>query len=198
MKSVLLAFFLLTIAIEVSAQVQLAVGSGISSSINMGDVAPSPLFKSSFTVGNKFRAENDFEFSPMDKYTNAGWFISDGVDILIFLSDSGIFFVGEMDYRHRNGGSWAKDGVKIGGGIGYEDKISQFRFSVKERVISINDDVKYSSYFEFLVRRDHRLKNSNWNLRGEVGWGFFKYLQNDTKRIAFYSNTILGIVYKWP
>jgi len=198
MVIILLSIFLLFIAVQTNAQVQLAAGAGISGSVNMGEIGPSPVFRGTLVTGDKFRFENDFEFSPMDKYTKAGWSVSDGVGVLVFPSDSGLFFIGGADYRHRNGGSWAKDGVRIGGGIGYEKDNSQLRFSVKDKVISLNDNVKYYPYFEFLARGDYPLQNSNWSLRTEAEIGLFKYVQNNIKRTAFYSNAILGLVYKWP
>ena len=198
MKASFRVLIFLLIAIPVQAQVQLSATVGISGSANMGDIGPSPVLKSTLTAGGRLQFENNLEFNPMDKYTKAGWSVSDGVGILVFPSDSGLFFIGGADYRHRNGGSWAKDGVRIGGGVGYEKDNSQLRFSVKDKVISLNDNVKYYPYFEFLARGDYPLQNSNWSLRTEAEIGLFKYVQNNIKRTAFYSNAILGLVYKWP
>lgn len=197
MKVISSFIILLFMAVPAKAQVQLSTGVGMSSSVNMGELGPAPVFKSTLIVGDRFRFENDFEFSTMDKYTKAGWFVSDGVDVLIFPSDSGIFLSGGMDYGHRNGGQWAKDGIRIGGGVGYEKDNSQIRFSVKDKIISLNDNIKYYPYFELLVRGDTPL-NDSWSLRVETEIGSFQYVQNSIKSTAFYSNAIIGLVYKWP
>lgn len=180
-----------------SAQSQIAVDIGISDSINMGEIGPSPIFKNTFTTGDRFRFENGIEFSPMDKYTKAGWIVANQVDFMVFPFGYGFFVLGSADYRHRNGGQWAKDGVRIGAGLGYEKADTQFRFSVKQKVVSLNDNINYSPYFELLLRGDYPLGNSNWGLRAETEAGFFKYIQNSNRRTAFYSNVSIGFVYKW-
>lgn len=197
MKKIIRVLMFLLIAIPAKAQVQLSADVGINNSVNMGEIGPAPVFQSTFTIGDRIRFENNLEFNTMDKYTRAGWSVSDDVEVLIFPSDSGVFFVGGMDYRHRNGGSWAKDGIKIGGGIGYEEAGFQIRFSVKDKIVSLNDNIKYFPYFEIFVREDYSIKNSNWDFRVQAKYGLFKYIQNDIKRTAFYSNAFLGLVYKW-
>lgn len=199
MRIFFLTVILSLVAITARAQVGLSAGVGISGSVNMGEIGPSPVFKSTLTVGERFRLETGFEFSPMDKYTKAGWVVADEVNFLIFPSrSSGFFMSGGVDFRHRNGGSWAKNGVSVEGGVGYEDAGYQLRFSVKDKVVSLNDDIKYFPYFELLARRDYSIRNSGWSLRTEGELGFFKYIQSNIKRTAFYSNVVLGVVYKWP
>lgn len=192
-------YFLFIPSCSVYAQTKLNGSIGLSSSVNMGEIGPAPVFKNTLTVGDRFRFENDLEFSTMDKYTKAGWSVADGIDVLIFPSwGSGFFLSGGADYRHRNGGTWAKDGIRVGGGAGYEKANSQLRFSVKKKVMSLNDNIDYAPYFELLARRDYSLRSSNWSLRTEGKMGFFKYVQNNIKSTAFYSDAILGLAYRWP
>lgn len=197
MRVVPVFVFLLFTTVQANAQVQLSVGGGLTDSTNLGEIGPAPILKSNLTIGDRFRFENDFKFSSMDKYTGAGWFISNGVNFLVSPSGPGLFVVGGMDYTHRNGGQWAKDGIKIGGGIGYQKDNSQIRFSVKDKVVSLNDDVKYYPVFEFLARGETPI-NDSWSLRFETGLGFFQYIQNNFKSTAFYLDTTLGLAYKWP
>ena len=164
----------------------------------MGEIGPAVVYKTTLTMGDRFRFENSFEFNTMDKYTKAGWYVLNGVDFMVFPSDSGFFLVSGVDYRHRNGGVWSKDGIRIGGGAGYEKANFQSRISVWDKVVSLNDNIQYFPYFEFLVRVDYPFKATKWGLRVESELGSFKYIQNQVKRRAFYSNSFLGIVYKWP
>lgn len=192
---------ILTIAIlmplPLAAQTDFAVGVGVASSLNMGEIGPSPVFKSVLGIGDKFKFENNFELSSMDKYTKAGWYLKDGIDILIYPSESNFFIVGGGDFRHRDGGAWIKEGIRVGGGIGYGNRDSQYRFVVKDKIYTRNDNIEYSPYFEFLARGYFPLGSSNWSLMAESELGFFKYIQNDKKRAALYSNTIVGLAYKW-
>jgi len=191
-------YFIFVSTWPVYAQTKLAGTVGVSSSINMGEIGPSPVFKSTFTTGDRYRFENVFEFNSMDKYTRAGWSVANQVDVLIFPFDSGLFILGGADYRHRNGGSWAKDGIRVGAGLGYERDYTQFRFTVKEKVLSLNDNIDYAPYFEFLLRGDYPLGGSRWSLRAETKAEFFKYTQNSIRRTAFYSDAGIGLVYRWP
>ena len=192
----ILAFFLISIPAKAQG---LSGAAGITSSINMGEIGPASIFKSNFTVGDRFRFENDFQFSTMDKYTGDGWFVLDGVGVLIFPSkESGFFIAGGADYRHRNGGLWAKDSIRVGGSIGYEKDNSQMRISVKDKIITFTDAIKYYPYFEFLVRGDYPIQNSKWRLGVETEFGFFGYVEKSNKRNALYVNAVLGLAYKWP
>src|SRR3989344_2689133 len=199
-----LSFLLTTIPAKAQGtkKGEISAGAGIGGSAHMGESGLTPVFKSDFSFGKKLRFENYFEFSVMDKYTKAGWFVYNGVDVLLFPSKSGLFFTGGVDYRHRNGGTWAKDGIRVGGGIGYDTGEVHARFSVKNKIssqvryagTSFADDVQYFPYFESLLRADVPLGSSpNLRLRVEVEAGFFNYIQNNFKRTAFYTNTVFGV-----
>lgn len=197
---VVLTVLIIMMPLPLMAQTQLAVLTGITSSFNMGEIVPAPIFTGTFTVGQRFRLENGYEFSSVDKYTHAGWYLRDYIDILIFPSDSGFFLVGGVDYVRRNGGNWTKDGIKIELGGGYEKQNThhtQYRFYIKKKVMSRNDDVRYSPYFELLARDDYSLGNTHWRLRIEARIGIFRYMQSYRKFTAFYSSVVVGFVYKW-
>lgn len=180
------------------AQGEWSATGGISNSVNMGELGPAPVFNSTISVGDRLRLEDGLEYNLIKKYTHAGWYVKNAVDILVFPSNSHFFVTGGMDYRHRNGGQWAKDGIRIGAGAGYDNGTVHYRFSVKDKVISLNDNIDYCPYYEFLVRGDYPLGNSNWNFRAEALTGLFKYTQNNAKRTAFYTNAGFGFAYKWP
>ncbi len=196
MKSSAIFLFICLIPGLASAQ-ELAGNIGVSGSYNMGELPPAPTFQSTFTIGDRLRLEDGFEFNSMDKYTHAGWYIKDSASMIFFPSDSGFFVVGSADYSHRNGGIWAKDGVSVGFGGGFEKNNTQYRVSIKERIKSWNDNIIYSPFTELMVRGDYPLGQSNWSVRVQSGLGVFKYIQNENKRMAFYVDSTAGLVYKW-
>ncbi len=194
--SILVLIFV--IPLPLYAQAKLGATVGITNSINMGELGPAPIFKGIFSTGGRLRLESVTEFSPIDKYTKAGWYVKNGINILVFPSSSSFFISTGMDYKHRNSGLWAKDGIRIGVGTGYDNGAGHYEFSVKDKIVSLNDDIKYYPYFEFIVRNDYRLVNSKWCFRTEAEMGIFKYIQNNIKRGAFYIDANLGFVYRWP
>ena len=181
---------------------------GLTGSALLGERGPSVTSRGSLRIdlSKYFHVENRFTFSPIDKYTNEGWYFRNHSDVYIFPFERRMFILTGFDFDHRNGGPWTKKalGFKIGGGYTkyYEEKKRDRLLSLWYRTAFKEiGGINHRKGVGFHFREDTSLRESqNWKLRIEVE--IVLVISEHTNRPkaprppGYYSNTFIGVVYR--